>query len=332
MQSSIAVVDDQPLSRWQAVSWGATLAGVVLGLVTYLLLSILGTAIGAASIDPLKEGNPVAGLGTGTAVWLVVTSALSVAVGAFAAGRLARREGLTHGLLAWSVTTLVTFYLLASAVSGAMGSVLHLAGSGLSAAGSGIAAVAPAAGGKVEDLLAKQGITVDLDSIGKEMATTLRQTGKPQLDPDRLKADAKATGADARQAAQAGGEQPQSADDELQSLWSRILAKGSDKLEAVDRDALVNVVAAKTGKSKEEAGQIVARYEQLYNDAMAKYQQAKQAAIQKAREAADAAARGVSQAAWRLLAMLVIGAVIAAVTGSVGAATALRHREAVMVR
>jgi ElaB/YqjD/DUF883 family membrane-anchored ribosome-binding protein len=298
---------------------------VVLGLVVYLLLSILGTAIGAGSIDPLKDQKPVSGLGTGTAIWLILTSALSVAVGAFASGRLARREGRTHGLLAWAVTTLVTFYLLASAVSGATGSILHLAGSGLSAAGSGIAAVAPAAGCKVEDLLAKQGITLNLDNIGKEMDTTLRQTGKAELNPDRLKADAKATGADALQATQTGGERPQAADDELPSLWSRILAKGSDKLDAADRDALVNVVAARTGKSKDEASQIVAHYEQLYNDAMAKYGQAKLAAIQKAREAADATARAVSQAAWLLLVMLVIGVVIAAIAGSVGAGSAVRR-------
>ncbi|WAH64532.1 hypothetical protein [Xanthomonas hortorum] len=43
------------------MSWGAVLAGCTFALVTYLTLSVLGTAIGASTIDPLREANPSAG-------------------------------------------------------------------------------------------------------------------------------------------------------------------------------------------------------------------------------------------------------------------------------
>ncbi|RMO12707.1 hypothetical protein ALQ46_04451 [Pseudomonas savastanoi pv. phaseolicola] len=40
------------------ISWSAILAGVVLAMVVSLLLNLLGTAIGSASIDPMQEANP----------------------------------------------------------------------------------------------------------------------------------------------------------------------------------------------------------------------------------------------------------------------------------
>ena len=58
---------DDPVYRGTAVapllkriSWGAILAGVVLALVVSLMLSLLGTAIGSASIDPMQEADPLA--------------------------------------------------------------------------------------------------------------------------------------------------------------------------------------------------------------------------------------------------------------------------------
>lgn len=47
------------------VSWGSVLAGSAIALVTYLVLSVLGTAIGASAVDPMAAGNPLSGFGTG---------------------------------------------------------------------------------------------------------------------------------------------------------------------------------------------------------------------------------------------------------------------------
>lgn len=54
----IEPVNGVPLKR---ISWSAIFAGVIISMVVYLLLAILGTAIGASTLDPLKEQNPLDG-------------------------------------------------------------------------------------------------------------------------------------------------------------------------------------------------------------------------------------------------------------------------------
>lgn len=81
------------------VSWSSVLAGSAIALVTYLVLSVLGTAIGASAVDPMQAGNPLSGFGTGAGIWLFVSTLIAIAVGAFVAGRTAPDRGGLHGVL-----------------------------------------------------------------------------------------------------------------------------------------------------------------------------------------------------------------------------------------
>ena len=96
------------------------------------------------------------------------------------------------------------------------------------------------------------------------------------------------------------------AGDQLKQWFERVKASGEPALNAADKDALVNIVAARTGKSKEEATQIVDNYAQAYQQAMQKVDELKQQAEQKAREAGEVAAKQLSRAAWSTLAMLLL--------------------------
>lgn len=303
------------------ISWSAIFAGVALAMVVSLILNLLGTAIGSASIDPLQEGNPLDGLGKGTATWVVVSGIISLFVGGWIAGRLAQREGALHGLLVWATTSLVTLYLVSSAVSGIVSSGLNLAGSGLSAVGSGISQMAPRLGDTVQDQLRKQGIDFNLDDIKGELETAMRQTGKPELNPDNVANEARATGDDAKNTAQNSAQNPQSADQQLSGLMDRIKAKGDKAWDAADRQALVNLIKARTGKTDAEANKMVDEAQQAYQQAYAKYQELKADAERKAREAADVAAKRVSQASWLLLITLIISGVVAAGAGMLGRRT-----------
>lgn len=303
------------------ISWSAIFAGVALAMVVSLILNLLGTAIGTASIDPLQEGNPLDGLGKGTAIWVVASGIISLFVGGWVAGRLAQREGAMHGLLVWATTSLVTLYLVSSAVTGIVSSSLNLAGSGLSAVGSGISQVAPRLGNTVQDQLRKQGIDFNLDDIQGELETAMRQTGKPELNPDTVKQEANATGQDAKNTAQRSAQNPQSTDTQLSGLLDRIKAKGDQAWDAADREAFVNLIKARTGKTDEEANQMVDQAQQAYHQAYAKYQELKADAERKAREAADVAAKRVSQASWLLLITLVISGLVAAGAGVLGRRT-----------
>lgn len=303
------------------ISWSAILAGVMLAMVVSLLLSLLGTAIGSASIDPLQESNPLSGMGTGAGIWVVVSSIISIFIGAWAAGRLAQREGAFHGLLVWASVSLLTVYLVSSAVTGVVRGGLSLAGSGVSALGSGIAQVAPALGGKIQDQLREQGIEFNLNDIQGEIELAMRQTGKTELNPDSVKQEAQATQTDAQNTIDRSAEKPQQAQAELSGLMDRIKAKGEQAWDAADRQALVNLIKARGNKTDAEANQIVDQAQASYRQAYAKYQELKAQAEQKAREAAEVAAKRVSQGAWFLLITLVISGLVAAGAGMLGRRT-----------
>lgn len=300
------------------MSWGAALAGCVLSLVTYLALSVLGTAIGASTIDPLREANPVSGLATGAAIWLVISSLVSILTGAFVAGRLATVRGGLHGLLSWALTSLVTTWLVAALASSAAGAVTGVVGKGLSLTGAGIAAAAPGVANGVKDELKKQGIELDWQDLRGQLETVLRQSGKPELKPEVLKEKADAAADAGKDAAGNAAVAPQGAKDDLTDWFDRVRSEGKPAIDAADRDALVNIVAARTGKSHDEAARIADNYVQTYQQAVARYDALKATAEHKAREAADVAARGVSRAAWMTLVILVLGAILSFVAGMFG--------------
>lgn len=137
------------------VSWGSILAGSAVALVTYLIFSVLGTAIGAQAVDMMQKGNPLSGFGTGTGIWLLVSTLASLAAGAFVAGRTAPNRGGLHGLLSWAITTLLTTWLVVSLASGVVGLAGSAVGKGLSLAGSGLAAAAPNVGEGLKQQLDK---------------------------------------------------------------------------------------------------------------------------------------------------------------------------------
>ncbi|MDU5485004.1 MAG: hypothetical protein E6093_05950 [Serratia liquefaciens] len=290
------------------VSWGSVLAGSAIALVTYLILSVLGTAIGASAVDPLHEGNPLSGFGTGTGIWLFVTTLVSLAVGAFVAGRTAPNRGGLHGLLSWAVTTLLTTWLVISVASGVVGLAGSAVGKGLSLAGNGIAAAAPGIGENVKQQLDKNGISLDWSSLENQLTTTLKQSGKAELAPSKLEQKSDSVAADGKQTATDAATDPTQAAAELKQWFERVKQSGEPTLNAADKDALVNIVAARTGKSREEATQIVDNYAQAYQQAVQKVDQLKAQAEQKAREAAEVAAKQVSRAAWGSLLILLLGA------------------------
>ena len=303
------------------VSWGSVLAGSAMALVTYLILSVLGTAIGASAVDPLHEGNPLSGFGTGTGIWLFVTTLVSLAAGAFVAGRTSPNRGGLHGLLSWAVTTLLTTWLVISVASGVVGLAGSAVGKGLSLAGNGIAAAAPGIGENVKQQLDKNGISLDWSSLENQLTTTLKQSGKAELDPSKLEQKSDSVAADGKQTATDAATDPTQAAAELKQWFERVKQSGVPTLNAADKDALVNIVAARTGKSRAEATQIVDNYAQAYQQAVQKVDQLKAQAEQKAREAAEVAAKQVSRAAWGSLLILLLGAALSFGIGRIAMST-----------
>lgn len=295
------------------ISWGSVFAGVLIAVVIQISLSLLGIGIGLSTIDPKTESNPTEGLGTGSAIWYILTSLIALFAGGWIAGRLAmsRRvfDGIIHGLLAWSLITLLTLYFLTTTIGSILGGVSRLVGNTLGVVGNvtgqGIEAAAPA----VKDALQDQGI--DLSSLKQEAKTLLRQTGKPALQPDALASQANAAGNQVNNAAGDVASNPQQADNEIDALIDRLQKKGKGVASQVDKDAIVNVIVARTGKSREEASQIADRWTAAASQAAEKLEQTAQQAEAKAREAADKAADVASTAAILTFVGLMLGAIVA---------------------
>lgn len=313
-----------PLKR---ISWSAVFAGVIVSIVLYLLLTILGTAVGTSTIDPLREENPVEGIGMGAAIWSGISMLLAIAAGGYVSGRLAQREGALHGLLMFGVNTLFFTWLLITIASNAVTGTLNILGSGLQAVGSGAKALAPPVTEMVKDKLAENNI--DLSTIQNELETTLRQTGKPELQPEALQNQAQSeagqiqnqTSGTANQTPAQTPDPGASANDDLASFFKGLTDRNEATFQAADREALKNIIQARTGKSDAEAEQIINQTQQNYQAARAKYEELKQQVEQKSREVAEKAAAATAKAAWFAFFMMIVEAILAGVMGMMGRRT-----------
>lgn len=160
------------------VSWGSVIAGVILSLIVYLVLSVLGAAIGMSALAPLSRPNPLQGFGFGSGAYLVVMTVIAVFIGSYFAGRCAPVLGWLHGLLAWAVMILMVVYGATSLV----GTTVSAAGS-VASTGATVGAAANPAGG------------------GGTMASSLTQRVQGAIASATAEASSPQAEADARQAA-----------------------------------------------------------------------------------------------------------------------------------
>jgi len=301
------------------MSWGAVVAGMVIAVVAQLVLSLIGAGIGLSTIDPLRSnGSPDASsFGIGAAIWWSVSSAVALFAGGWVAGHLAgsakKSDSALHGLLAWGLATILTAYLLASALSSVVGGAASAVGTAANVAGSGIAAAAGPIADKAQQSVEASGFSIE--DIKSEARKLLAQTGVPALQPDAVAAKAEAAAGDLTSAAATAGSTGQPAVQDLQVALQNIIASGKTVVDKADRDALVNVVMARANVSRPEAEQRVDGWVQSYEKASAAFEQKKSEAAAKAREVADAAAKASSQAALGAAIALILGALAAAMGG-----------------
>ena len=300
------------------VSWGAIFAGAFIALVTQLALNLLGLAIGLGTIDPATEQNPLSGLGTGAGIWLALSTIIALLAGGFVAARMAglprKKDGVLHGLVAWALVTFLSIYLVSSGVGAVVNSAFNVVQQGTQLLGQGVAAVAPEAAQAVRNRLGD----VSLQQVKEEALTILQQTGQEELQPENLAARARQAASTAEAAATDAARTPADAEQEIRSALDRLIALGRDVVTEADRQAVVNVLIARTDMTEAEARQAVAQYESTFQQAQQQISQAAQNVGQRAVQATDQVVATLSKAAlWGFIAMLV-GAVAAAAGGAAG--------------
>lgn len=124
------------------VQWGPIIAGVVAAIISFLLLTILGFALGASVLDP---ANTAGEIGTWAAVWGAITAVISFVIGGWIAARSSAVDGtfagLLNGLMVGATGLLLIIWLSASGLGNLFGTIGSAVGSVANVA----ASVAPAA-------------------------------------------------------------------------------------------------------------------------------------------------------------------------------------------
>lgn len=122
------------------ISWRSVIAGLFVSLLTYIMITALGVAMGAASlVNGLETTTQTAGIAAG--LWIIGTTAVSLFCGAYFAARIsrypARVVGSAQGVLIASLFFAILVFELAATlgIAGrAVGSMVSTAGSGVSSA------------------------------------------------------------------------------------------------------------------------------------------------------------------------------------------------------
>jgi hypothetical protein len=123
----------------QPVNWGAIIAGGVVASVATLVLMLVGSGLGFTMVSPwTSQSASATTLVVSTAIWIVIVQWASSCLGGYIAGRLRRRwssvpsdevvfRDSAHGLLAWSVATLLVVMVLSSVALGVFGTSVQAA-------------------------------------------------------------------------------------------------------------------------------------------------------------------------------------------------------------
>ena len=237
-------------------------------LITLMLLSLLGIGIGIGSINPMEEARSMEGIGTGALVWWVISNIAAVFVGAFAAAKLTnlsyKSSGLLHGILTWSLYTLISFVLMTSAVGAIISGVGGAVSKSLSAVGKGVSEATS---------IANQ---INTDRINRLIQDALAQD----------------------QGMGAGG---QEFDIDLMAVAEEVFIENGQINTEIEREEVVQAVADNSSLSPADAERAADVIVQEYEQMKPKFQQLKQRAETTGQQVADTVSKA---AIWAFVALV----------------------------
>jgi len=132
-EKDVARVEDLVGVR-SRVSWGAIFAGAVLALAVYLVLTLLGGAIGLTVSDNVRSDN----LQTGGAIWAILATAAALFVGGWVTSQCVvgenKTEAVVHGVIMWGLVFAMLLWLMATGVRAGFNAMVGMANVGQAAA------------------------------------------------------------------------------------------------------------------------------------------------------------------------------------------------------
>lgn len=304
----------------KGISWRAILAGLVCVISISFLLNLLGLSFGFGTIDPAEESNPLSGVGTGALIWWIVSNLIALFAGGYVAARVGvsfyHKSGIVQGLMTWALYTFISAWLVTSAIGGIISGVGNTIGSVLSSGSS--SQQQQTQGQQQANQQQSQQLNISLEQAKQEFYSLLEDTGKPALDPQRVEDQAEGVMQSAEERARTAAERPGQIDAQVEQIFSQARNQFEDQYEALDKEALVNVLTERTDMSEEEARRTVDNYVSQYENVRQQSEQFLQQAKQQAQEAAGNITDAMADAALYLFIALLLGAIVAAAGGATG--------------
>jgi hypothetical protein len=282
--TTISASDDVRTIMLNEISWGAVIAGAIIGLVVQLILNMVGVGVGLSTVDAVAGDSPSASsISIGAGLWWVISGIIAAAIGGYLAGRLSGKPSHSttayHGLISWAVSVLVVAYLISSAASGLVGGAFSGATTVLGGAGKAI-------GGSAQT--AVQAAAPSLSGMNDPMSRIV----------DQVKSSS-------------GGQDPAALRDAAATSVQAALS-GDPGQQAAATDKAAEAIAKAQNLPVDQAKAQIAQYQQQYKEMVAKTKE-------QAKEAADATARTVSRGALFGALALLLGALAAFFAGQAGA-------------
>lgn len=281
-----------------AVSWASVLGGAVGAAALSLILLVLGVGLGFSSVSPwAMHGIDATSFGVATILWITLTQLVASGAGGYIAGRLRTRwvgthgdeiyfRDTVHGFLAWSIATLATAVIIASAVGSAISATAEVGASLAGNAATGVVlSGAAAASQKSENTSSSGGMSYYVETLFRK-------------NPDaQVAAPSDVTGSALAPVSEAG------------RIVAHSLSAGS--LSADDLRYVGQLVTQRTGMSQVDA-------EKRVSDTFARAKAAINDAAITAKEAADKARKASAYAALWLFVSLLVGAFVASLAATFG--------------
>jgi hypothetical protein len=162
--------EDVTLPIKNRIQWGPIVGGIVTALTIFLLMSILGIAIGASVLDPNNAGEDA---GTWAAVWSAISAIVAFLVGGWVAAKTSAVGGsfggLMNGFLVGAAGLLLVVYLTATGLGNLFGTLSSNAGDIINVA---------------EQVAQEEGVTPEEAEQQAEEAAQEAQEAVEQIDPN----------------------------------------------------------------------------------------------------------------------------------------------------
>ncbi|MDX2008013.1 MAG: hypothetical protein SFU83_22450 [Meiothermus sp.] len=274
------------------IHWPGIVAGVLAGIVTYLVLSVLGLAVGLLTVQSRGIDTDAGGLGVGTLVYMVLAMALSAFLAGLTAARAAAfltpAQGRFNGFLTGVVLLLALTWLASNLLFSGLNSALGLASGALNA-------VAGAADRNT--LGAGDAYQAIVNGLDEEEVADLIAQGSPNLSQEQVRAAAATVSSVVRTAGQnIGGSL-----DNVSNL-GQVVGAQVDAVEQALTGPEFQARLQRRGLTQAEAAEVSTVVRQRFSDIRTQ-----------ATETADALTRTAAQIAsaaawiWLLVAALVLG-------------------------